>query len=202
MSTPNFTNTLDSQLSLLFLATSKLPLPTKSAGALEWISIVVLVMLSGLFSGLTLGLLGLDPMGLEIIIKGSEDPVERSNAKKIYKLRKQGNLLLCTLLLGNVAVNSMLSILSADIFDGTAGFLISTFTIVIFGEIIPQATCSRYALAIGARTVWIVQIFKYLLLILTWPMAKLLDKLLGAEVGTIHSKGELTSLFQKYVEQA
>jgi len=37
---------------------------------------------------------------------------------------------------------------------------------------------------------------------LTWPMAKLLDKLLGAEVGTIHSKGELTSLFQKYVEQA
>ena len=76
----------------------------------------------------------------------------------------------------------MLAILSADIFDGTVGFLASTATIVIFGEIIPQAVCARYALAIGARTVWLVQIFKYILIIITWPMAKCLDKILGAEI--------------------
>ena len=206
MSTPSplavVPSSLDTELSLLWLATTKFPVEGNAAAEIiRWVAVVVLVLMSGLFSGLTLGLLGLDPMGLEIIIKGSEDPIERSNAKKIYKLRKQGNLLLCTLLLGNVAVNSMLAILSADIFDGTIGFLASTFTIVIFGEIIPQATCSRYALAIGARTVWIVQIFKYLLLIITWPMAKALDLLLGKEVGTVHSHGEMEVLFQKYVDQ-
>jgi metal transporter CNNM len=201
-STMNNHTSLDYELSLLWLATTKFPTSANAGGAiLRWVSVFVLVLMSGLFSGLTLGLLGLDPMGLEIIIKGSEDPIERKNARIIYKVRKEGNLLLCTLLLGNVAVNSMLSILSADIFNGTIGFFTSTGVIVIFGEIIPQAVCARYALAIGARTVWLVQIFKYLLLIITWPLAKLLDKVLGAEMGTVHSSSEMTVLFEKYVEQ-
>ena len=41
---------------------------TRMAGALQWIIIVVLVLLSGLFSGLTLGLLGLDVNGLEVFL--------------------------------------------------------------------------------------------------------------------------------------
>ena len=198
----NFNATLDSEMSLLWLATTKFPSEdTATADVIRWCFVVVLILMSGLFSGLTLGLLSLDPMGLEIIIKGSLDPQERKNARTILKVRKEGNLLLCTLLLGNVAVNSMLSILSADIFNGTVGFLTSTATIVIFGEIIPQAVCARYALAIGAKTVWLVQIFKYLFFIITWPMAKLLDKILGAEIGTVHSSTEMAVLFEKYVEQ-
>merc|ERR1719401_2766338 len=71
--------------------------------------IVFLVMLSGLFSGLTLGLMGLDLIGLETVENG--DNVELSKcAAKIKPIRQKGNLLLCTLLLGNVAVNSALSI--------------------------------------------------------------------------------------------
>jgi len=166
----------------------------------RWVAIVILVCMSGLFSGLTLGLLGLDLMGLEIVIKGSKDPVERANARKIYEVRKQGNLLLCTLLLGNVAVNSALAILSSEVFSGLGGFFASTFTIVIFGEILPQATCARYALAIGARTVWIVQIFKYLLFVITWPIAKLLDIMLGEEAATFHSQGEMSVMLQNYVK--
>jgi len=73
--------------------------------------------LSGLFSGLTLGLMGLDITGLEIVIGGS-DPIAAKNARKIMPVRRNGNQLLCTLLLGNVAVNAMLSILTADIFGG------------------------------------------------------------------------------------
>ena len=85
---------------------------------IEWTIIVLLVALSGLFSGLTLGLMGLDKVGLEIImgasrerLAGGEEAAEAAKrdaayAKKIYPVRQSGNLLLCTLLIGNVMVNA------------------------------------------------------------------------------------------------
>ena len=100
--------------------------------------LLILLSFSALFSGLTLGLMSLDITGLEIVMAG-DDPDSARYASIIYPLRKQGNLLLCTLLLGNVAVNSLMAIFTAAIFNGTVGFLFSTFLIVIFGEIIPQA---------------------------------------------------------------
>merc|ERR550539_1362976 len=104
---------------------------------IEWALIVFLVALSGLFSGLNLGLMGLDPIGLRIVM-ASDDDKNRENARKIQPLRKHGNWLLCTLLIGNVAVNAALSILLADKTSGLLGFVISTTVITIFGEIIPQ----------------------------------------------------------------
>jgi metal transporter CNNM len=52
-------------------------------------------------------------------------------------VRKRGNLLICTILLGNVSVNSILSIFMADLTSGIAGLLITTGIVMIFGEIIP-----------------------------------------------------------------
>jgi metal transporter CNNM len=63
-----------------------------------------LLLLSGLFSGLTLGLMSLDMVSLEILAEGGEEQ-ERECAKKILPIRAKGNLLLCTLLLGNTMVN-------------------------------------------------------------------------------------------------
>jgi len=125
----------------------------------EVLSIVVsvfLLFMSGLFSGLTLGLLGLDPTSLKIVAKG--DTKNAKYAQDVMPIRAKGNSLLCTLLLGNVAVNSALSILLANFAGGIIGFALSTAFIVIFGEIIPQATCSRYALYIGSKVICIVQV--------------------------------------------
>jgi len=63
-----------------------------------------LLLLSGLFSGLTLGLMSLDMVSLEILSESGEE-MERVYAKKIIPVRAKGNLLLCTLLLGNTMVN-------------------------------------------------------------------------------------------------
>tara|TARA_B110000305_G_C19310498_1_gene573731 strand:- start:403 stop:984 length:582 start_codon:yes stop_codon:yes gene_type:complete len=156
-----------------------------------WPLIVLLVAFSGLFSGLTLGLMGLDKTGLEIVMGGGS-PSEKANAKKIYPLRKDGNLLLCTLLLGNVAVNALLSILMADLTSGTTGFLMSTGVIVVFGEIIPQAACSRYALAVGAKAVPIVRVIRALFFVLAKPLALGLDYFLGKEIGTYYDKEEVS----------
>lgn len=86
------------------------------------------------------------------IVAESGTPDKRRDAQRIMPIRKRGNLLLCTLLLGNVAVNSALSILMADVTSGLVGFFTSTIVIVIFGEILPQAICSRFPLCEFARS--------------------------------------------------
>lgn len=166
---------------------------------LTWGAIVVLGCMSAFFSGLTLGLLGLDKIGLQIVMNGDDRDLA-AKAEKIAPIREDGNLLLCTLLLGNVAVNAALSILMADLTSGVFGFIFSTLIIVIFGEIIPQAACSRYALHIGSLMVPIVTVLIFMLYPLTKPMSMLLDHWLGDEVGTIHSRTELSELLKIHVE--
>ena len=146
------------------------------------LGMVVLVMMSGGFSGLTLGLLSLSLEGLDIIIHGGT-PDEKRWAELIYPVRKKGNKLLCTLLLGNTLVNAMIAIVSADLTSGLVGGLLSTGIIVIFGEIIPQAICSRHGLRIGASTICIVKPLMFLLSPITVPIAMALDALLGREMG-------------------
>ena len=154
--------------------------------------IVFLAMLSGIFSGLNLGLLGLDVKNLELLTKGpfaNEDEARDAGyAIKILPLRKRGNLLLCTILLGNVTVNSALAILMGDLTSGLKGLLISTSIITIFGEIMPQAICSRYALIVGAHTTWIIYFFMAVTFPISFPISAILDKVLGDEVGNILSK--------------
>ena len=64
-----------------------------------------LISLSALFSGLTLGMFSLNKTDLE-----TEINLNNADARKVYNIRKDGNFLLCTLLLGNVAVNAILAV--------------------------------------------------------------------------------------------
>lgn len=155
---------------------------------MAWINYVIVLgflILSGLFSGLTLGLMSLNTFDLERKVK-----LNNKNAKKIYPLRKTGNLLLCTLLLGNVAVNSALAIFLGSVTTGVLAGVISTSLIVIFGEIAPQAIFSRYALKLGAKTTWLVYIFLIGLYPIAKPLSLILDKFLGGELPTVFSKRE------------
>jgi metal transporter CNNM len=168
-----------------------------------WASYLVVIGLtccSALFSGLTLGLLGLDKTGLEIIMDG-DDLVAAKQAKRLAPVRENGNLLLCTLLLGNVSVNALLSIVMADIAGGLTGFFVSTAILVVFGEIIPQAVCSRFALEIGSRAVPIVKLLIALFFPIAYPLAWMLNKALGHELGTIYSKAEFVKLLEIHAER-
>lgn len=156
---------------------------------------VALICLSALFSGLTLGLMSLDKTGLEIIVASGEEP-EKTYAEKILPVRKRGNELLCTLLLSNTLVNAVLSIFMGSLTSGIVGGLLATAIIVVFGEIIPQATCSRHALLIGASTIDLVRVCMLVLAPVTWPLAKVLDYLLGHEITSGRSKRELEHLLR------
>jgi metal transporter CNNM len=160
------------------------------ANSMMFIAIVLLLMLSGLFSGLNLGLMSLDTTELQVVLK-SGTPQEITFAKGIMPIRKQGNFLLCTLLLGNTAVNAMLAIFMEKVAGGFVAGIITTFAIVIFGEIIPQSVCARYALAIGYRTRYIVLAFMIVTSPISLPFAKVLDCLLGEEIGGTMTKKQL-----------
>ena len=160
---------------------------------------VFLLLLSGLFSGLTLGLMSLDMVSLEILAEGGDEE-EKEYAKKIIPIRAKGNLLLCTLLLGNTMVNALIAILMADLTDGLVGLAVSTLSIVVCGEIVPQAACSRHGLYIGANTVWIVKIFIVLMYIIAWPISLALDYVLGRDIGQVFSANELNKLIRIHVE--
>lgn len=70
----------------------------------------------------------------QIISQGGEAK-EREYASKLIPLRKRGNLLLCTLLLGNTAVNSAISILLSEVSSGLVGLVVSTSVILVLGEL-------------------------------------------------------------------
>jgi len=86
----------------------------------------------------------------------------------------------------------------ADLTSGLAGMLISTGIVLVFGEVLPQAICSRYALLIGAKTMWILKIFVFITLPISFPLSAILDKILGEEVSSNYNKNKMKQLFQIY----
>ncbi|CAL8077505.1 unnamed protein product [Orchesella dallaii] len=166
---------------------------------LNIVFIVLLLLLSGLFAGLTLGLLALDRTDLKILANTGSDK-ERMYAKTILPLRTQGNYLLCSLVLGNVLINSSLTILMDDLTSGILAVTISTISIVIFGEIIPQAICSRHGLAIGAKTILITRLIMILTFPLSYVISVILDKVLGEEIGIVYNREKLKELVKITIE--
>ena len=156
----------------------------------------VLLMLSALFSGLNLGLMSLDLTELNIL-KECGTKRERFYAKKIIPLRKRGNFLLCTILLGNVLVNSTSTLILGSYLDGLFAAIGSTILIVIFGEIIPQAACSRYGLAVGTYTRFITYIFMIITSPLSFPFSLILDRVLGKEIAGEYSRDKVRGMMEQ-----
>lgn len=162
------------------------------------VSIVVaaiLICCSALFSGLTLGLLSLDLVALKVL-ESAGDKKEQNYAKKIIPIRTNGNLLLCTLLLGNTIVNNGFSILMADLTSGIVGLIVSVTAVLIFGEITPQAVCSRHALFIGAHTIYIVKFFRLLFFPVCYPLSAILNYFLGRDIGNVYTVEEIKRLIE------
>jgi len=150
-------------------------------------------MLSGLFSGLTLGLLSLSPFELKRKADLGDD-----KAAKVYPIRKKGNELLVALLVGNVLVNSALTVLLSSVQSGLIAVIFSTILITIFGEITPQAALRKHGLDFGARLSPFIKWFLLIASPISVPIAKLLDRTLGGETPDIYSKDELVKIVEEH----
>jgi metal transporter CNNM len=132
-----------------------------------------LVLFAGIMSGLTLGLMSLGLVELEIL-QQSGSSAEKKQAAAILPVVKKQHQLLVTLLLCNAAAMEALPICLDKIFHPFVAVLLSVTFVLAFGEIIPQAICSRYGLAVGANFLWLVRILMIICYPIAYPIGKVM----------------------------
>lgn len=137
-----------------------------------------LVLFAGIMSGLTLGLMSLGLVELEIL-KRSGTPTEKKQAATILPVVQKQHQLLVTLLLCNAAAMEALPIYLDKLFHPVVAVILSVTFILAFGEVIPQAVCSRYGLAVGANCIWLVRVLMIVCYPISYPIGKILDSVLG-----------------------
>ncbi|CAI9104193.1 OLC1v1002821C1 [Oldenlandia corymbosa var. corymbosa] len=163
--------------------------------------IMGLVLFAGMMSGLTLGLMSLSLVDLEVLAK-SGTPKDKKHAEKILPVVKNQHLLLVTLLICNAAAMEALPIFLDALITAYGAILISVTLILLFGEIIPQAVCTRYGLAIGATVTPFVRVLVWICFPIAYPISKLLDLLLGHEHRALFRRAELKTLVDLHGNEA
>ncbi|MFT5470333.1 MAG: metal transporter CNNM [Verrucomicrobiales bacterium] len=163
---------------------------------LPWIGIIFCLTQSAMFSGLNLAFFSLGRLHLEAEAKqGCPD------ALKILLLRTRSNLLLCTILWGNVSVNVALAMLSGSVMTGVVAFAFSTFGITFIGEIIPQAYFSRNALKMGSLLAPVIRFYQIILWPVARPSAWVLDKWIGQEGAVFLDEEDFEVLLDRHINE-
>ncbi|BAT85420.1 hypothetical protein LR48_Vigan03g229500 [Vigna angularis] len=138
----------------------------------------LLVLFAGIMSGLTLGLMSLGLVDLEIL-QQSGSSTEKKQAAAILPVVQKQHQLLVTLLLCNACAMEALPIYLDKIFHPFVAVLLSVTFVLAFGEVIPQAICTRYGLYVGANFVGLVRVLMIICYPIAFPIGKVLDILLG-----------------------
>ncbi|KAK6938821.1 CNNM, transmembrane domain [Dillenia turbinata] len=135
------------------------------------LAIIGLVSFAGLMAGLTLGLMSLGLVDLEVLMKSGR-PQDRIHASKIFPVVKNQHLLLCTLLIGNSLAMESLPIFLDKLVPSWGAILLSVTLILMFGEILPQAVCTRYGMAVGAMLAPLVRLLLWVFFPIAYPISK------------------------------
>ena len=135
--------------------------------------LVVLIGLSGFFSGLEVALVGVRISKIEQMVK---DKVK--GASSLLKLKTNPSRMMASVNLGNNLVNVASTAIATDIAlkkfgnDGLAIVIgIMTFLILVFGEITPKTYCNANAAKIAARYSPVLLAFSYAF----YPVVRILE---------------------------
>ncbi|XP_078284943.1 metal transporter CNNM3 isoform X5 [Rhinoraja longicauda] len=174
--------------------------PQPAAGILAvWGQILLLAVLllsSALFNLLHLSVLWLDPLELHIIRHcGSER--EKRSAKSLEPIRKRGNLVLSSLVLGSVLANSALGVLFYLAFDAILpAIFVCAALMFLICEILPYTICSRYGFAIASRTSWLTCLFIIITFPISLPVALVLDLALRQDISTCYIREKILDMLR------
>ena len=115
----------------------------KSIAMLSWeeytiysVTCFVLVCTGGLMSGLNIGLLSIDQMGLEMTLATGTDR-DKAMARRVLPIVRKHHWLLATLLIINAGAMEALPIFLDRMVSEEIAICISVSLVLIFGEIVP-----------------------------------------------------------------
>lgn len=159
---------------------------------------ILLVLLSAMFSGLTIGLSSLSKEDLVRLKLVGEEKISLK-ATKVLDIIEDYNLLLVTLLFGNTVANALITnFLNSVIGTGIIAVSLATILILIFAEITPSAIFTKHALTIGSYSAPLVKFFLYIFYPIAKPIAYVLTKMLGKDLPTIYTRNELKYIIEKH----
>ncbi|XP_029306367.1 metal transporter CNNM1 [Cottoperca gobio] len=157
---------------------------------------VLLLGLSALCSGLNISMLALDPVELRVL-QNSGTEKEQKYARKIESVRKHGNYILCTVVLGNVLTNTCFVVWMCQILGMTALSTAScTLGIFFFGEILPHSLASRHSLAIASKTLCATRLLMLVFFPIAYPVSKILDIMLHQEISNFYTREKLVAMLR------
>lgn len=140
----------------------------------EFITLVVLLILSGVFSGSETALVGLSMGRVQALVKEG-----RIGSAAVYRLKKDPSQMLTTILIGNNLVNIAASALATVIATrefGSSGPGIAvgllTLFILVFGEITPKSLATRYPERISLFIALPLLAFMRLMYPLVWMFSR------------------------------
>ncbi|MDH3257023.1 MAG: hemolysin family protein [Nitrospinota bacterium] len=140
------------------------------------IILIVLLMLSGFFSGAETALISLRPAQVRNMVNTG-----RKGAGLVERVKANPQQLLITILIGNNVVNIGASVLATvmatELFGHESIALLTgvlTLAILIFGEIIPKTFCHKYAETFSLIAALPVLVLEKVFFPLIWLMGKLI----------------------------
>lgn len=146
----------------------------------DLILLVLLIVVSGAFSGAEIALTSLSPAKVKTL---KED--NRFGAKAVYKLKQSPESLLITILIGNNLVNIMATVVATfwgiRVFGDNALGIITgalTLAILIFGEIAPKTYAQKHAMGFARVMAKPLLFLTYFLYPFIWLLEKFIQALM------------------------
>ncbi|QDZ19602.1 DUF21 domain-containing protein [Chloropicon primus] len=156
---------------------------------------IALVLFAGLMSGLTLGLLSFEEVDLLVLIKSGTERQKR-HAKRIMTVFQSQHWLLVTLLLCNAVAMEALPIFLNKISNEVVAIAVSVTAVLFFGEIFPQSLCKKFGLSIGSSFSPMVKVLMYATAIISYPLSKFLDYMIGKNHAGLMKRKQLEALVE------
>ena len=96
----------------------------------------------------------------------------------------------------------LLTLLTDSVMAGALAFVVSTFLITFFGEIIPQAYFSRNSLRMASLLAPVLRAYRFLLYPVAQPCARMLDWWLGKEAPSYFRESAVRELLLRHMREA
>jgi metal transporter CNNM len=154
-----------------------------------------LSVFAGIMSGLTIGLMGVDQVALKLKLE-SGTSTEKIQAERVLPLLQDHHKLLVTLLLANAMALETLPLVIDSVMGEIPAVIFSVLLTIAFSEIIPQALCiGEYRIVIASFFAPLVKVLMIVLLPFSYPIAKVLDKVVGEHEEPLLDNEQLKTFF-------